>query len=231
MVYKGTYAVFLSLALIMVVMVMMTVVMLVLVVVIIVVVIIVIVVMVMMMLVLVVVVIVMVVMMMIVFILVIVVVVIIVMLVALINRNACLSLICLSPACGGDSLFKVIALSIKYISYIHLAVAYLDYPCVGLESLYHSFYTAKLLRCHLVHLVEDDGGAELDLLNEQVLDVLLVDALLEKVVAAAELGRHSQGIHHGNDVVKAAYGREAPVPGLALENGYGLGNGHGLAYA
>ncbi len=172
----------------------------------------------------------MVVMMMLVLVIVIIV-VIIVMLVAFINRNACLSLICLSPACGGDSLFKVIALSIKYIGYIHLAVAYLDYPCVGLESLYHSLYTAKLLRCHLVHLVEDDGGAELDLLNEQVLNVLLVDALLEKVVAAAEFSSHSQGIHHGNDIVQAAYGGEAPVPGLALENGYGLGNGHGLAYA
>ena len=58
--------------------------------------------------------------------------------------------------------------------------------------------------CHEVDLVEDDRVAELDLLDQQVLDILVVDVVLQQVAAAAELGAQARRVYDGYDVVEVA---------------------------
>ena len=133
----------------------------------------------------------------------------------------CALFISLSPASRCDSLFKIIAVCVEDIGNIYLAEACFDYSCLGLESLDHSLYSCQLLLCYLIYLVENDSCAELDLLNEKILDILFAHIFVEKSIAAAELGRHAECVNNCNDVVQTADSGLTLV-NLALQNGNGL---------
>ena len=142
-------------------------------------------------------------MLMIVVIIVVIVVVVMMMLMFVLIFLACF-LKCLCPACGSCCFFKVICTCVENIGNSYLAEAYLNNSCLGLEDFNHSLNSAKLLGCYLVHLVDDNCGAELDLLDKKIFDILFVNVFLKKIVAAAKFGSHSQRINNGNDVVKTA---------------------------
>ena len=83
----------------------------------------------------------------------------------------------------------------------------------------------QFLRFHLGRLVQQDDVAELDLLDDQILDVLFADVRLGQALAIAKLVLHAQGVHHGDDAVKP---RQAIDPILRFhrrDGADGLGDG------
>ena len=61
---------------------------------------------------------------------------------------------------------------------------------------------SQLLGAHLGGLVQQHDVAELYLLDDQVLNVLLVDVGTRQAEAAAELVAHAQGVDHGDNAVE-----------------------------
>ena len=106
----------------------------------------------------------------------------------------------------------------------------LDDHGVFLQAAHDGLELGNLLRAHGIGLVEDQRGAELDLLDEQALDIVLVDILCQQVAAAVELVVHAGAVDHGHDVVERELGLAAHL-GLVAEARDGVGDGDRLANA
>ena len=104
----------------------------------------------------------------------------------------------------------------------------LDDYGVLLQTAHDSLELGNLLRAHGIGLVEDQRGAEFNLLDEQALDVVLVDILCQQVATAVELVVHAGTIDHGHDVVECELGLAAHL-GLVAEARDGVGDGDRLA--
>lgn len=82
----------------------------------------------------------------------------------------------------------------------------LDDHGILLQAAHDGLELGDLLGGDGVGLVEDQRGAELDLLDQQALDVVLVDILGQQVATAVELVVHAGAVDHGNDVVERELG-------------------------
>ena len=83
----------------------------------------------------------------------------------------------LDPGGGVVGAHKVEAVGVEQLLHGDLAVLGLDNHGVLLQAAHDGLELGDLLRRHGVGLVEDQRGAEFDLLDEQTLDVVLVDIL------------------------------------------------------
>ena len=92
-----------------------------------------------------------------------------------------------NPRGGVGYLVKIKVVCVEYLLEIHLAANSLDDLSLRLERPDHLFDVDELFVGDKIHLVEDDGVAELDLLDQQILDILIVDIILQQSAAAAEL--------------------------------------------
>ena len=101
---------------------------------------------------------------------------------------------------------------------------------VFLQAANNRLQLGHLLGCYRIGLVQDERRAELDLLDEQALDVVLVDVLLKQVAPAVELVVHTRAVHYGDDVVQVE--RRVPVVfRLVAEVGDDIRDRDGLADA
>ena len=127
-------------------------------------------------------------------------------------------------------LLEVEAIGVEQLVERHVALLGLNDDGVLLQRPHDAAHLVDLLAAHAVALVEHHRGAELELLDEQALDVVLVDVLGQQVLAAVELVPHARAVHHGHDVVEVERGG-AVVLGLVAEARDGVGDGDGLADA
>ena len=134
----------------------------------------------------------------------------------------------LDPGGGVVGAHKVEAVGIEQLLHGDLAVLGLDDHGILLQASHDGLELGDLLRAHGVGLVEDQRGAELDLLDEQALDVVLVDILGQQVATAVELVVHAGAVDHGHDVIECELGLAAHL-GLVAEARDGVGDGDGLA--
>ena len=134
------------------------------------------------------------------------------------------------PHGGVVGLLEAEASRVEKLAHGHVAVLGLHDHRVPLEAADDGLELLDLLGRDLVGLVEDDRGAELDLLDDETLDVILVDVVGEKVLAAVELVPHAGAVDHGDDVVEVERG-VAVVLGLVAVGRDGVGDGDGLADA
>ena len=108
----------------------------------------------------------------------------------------------LNPGGRGGHLLEVELLGVDQLLHRDVAVVALYDVGLGLDGTDNAAHLGQLLPGHLGGLVQQDGVAELYLLDDQVLDVLLVDVLAQQVVAALELVAHTQGVDDGDDAVE-----------------------------
>ena len=79
-----------------------------------------------------------------------------------------------------------------------------------------------LLLIDEIRLVHDDRGAEFDLLDQQIFQIILSDRLPEQLPAVLELGQHPRAVHHRDDIVQL---HEKAVLGIFLtDHRDGLGD-------
>ena len=83
----------------------------------------------------------------------------------------------------------------------NIAVVALDNLRFGLDSADNLADMVQFGGTHLRRFVQQNHVAELDLLDNQVLDIVLVQMLFFQAVASSELVPHTQGVHHGGDAV------------------------------
>ena len=84
----------------------------------------------------------------------------------------------LYPSGGVGYLIKIKVVGVEYFFEIDLAADSLDDLSLGLESADDLLYIDELLIRDEIDLVEDDGVAELDLLDKQIFDIFIVDIIL-----------------------------------------------------
>ena len=126
----------------------------------------------------------------------------------------------------GDGNFLVIKCFRAYNAIqVHLRVVGFDDFRAGVQMPDDLFDTIDLVLGHFRHLVEQHDIAELDLLDEQVLNVLFVNILALQVVSAGELALHPQGIDHGHDAVEARGAVFGVFRVHAWDGGDGAGDG------
>ena len=106
-------------------------------------------------------------------------------------------------ACG--NFLKVKHICIENNLQLYVTVIALQYAGAGLQGTNHLAYAQQLLGTYLGCLVEQNYVAELNLLDDQVLQVLLADILLNQVIAATELVTDTQGIDHCYNAVQLRY--------------------------
>ena len=82
---------------------------------------------------------------------------------------------------------------------------------------------------YLGGFVQQDDVAELNLLDNQILYVVLVQILIHQAASAGELVLHSEGVHHGYDAVKQGYAVLGDFGGHGGDGADGLCDGSGLA--
>ena len=125
---------------------------------------------------------------------------------------------------------EVEAVCVEQLGELDVALLGLHDHSLLLQAADDALELVNLLAADLVDLVEHHGGAELDLLDEQGLEVILVDVVRQQVTAAVELVPHACAVNHGDDVVEVERGGRA-VFGLVAELRDGVGDGDGLADA
>ena len=126
-------------------------------------------------------------------------------------------------------LVKAKASGVEQLVHGDVAVHGLHDARVRLQAAHDGLELGHLLGRHAVALVEHERGAELDLLDEKALDVVLLDVVGEKGVTAVELVVHARAVHHGHDVVQVE--RHGAALGLVADGRDGVGDGNGLADA
>ena len=135
------------------------------------------------------------------------------------------------PGGGGGYLLEVELLGMDELLEGHITIVALDDVGLGLDGADNLANLCQLLARHLGSLVQQDGVAELNLLDDQILNILLVDVGAQQVVAALELVAHTQGIDHRNHAVELQIA-VLDILGTQLGDAdNGLGNGTGLADA
>ncbi len=110
----------------------------------------------------------------------------------------------LDPAGGRRHLVVVEKVSVQQLFKRHVRVVALDDFGFRLKLADDGLYALEFFRRNFRRLVEEDGVAELNLLDNKVLYVFLVDVLHHEGVAAVELALHSHRIDHRHDVVEPA---------------------------
>ncbi len=85
-----------------------------------------------------------------------------------------------NPCSGGCHFVKVEHARVQDLVEVHVAVVTFDDVRLGLDGANNLLDACQLLRFHFGSLVEQDNVAELDLLDDQVLDVLFCNVGLLK---------------------------------------------------
>ena len=85
---------------------------------------------------------------------------------------------------------------------LDIAIVAVDNLSLGLQGTYYLTDAFQFLRLHLGCLVQQDDVAELDLLDDEILQVVLVEPRIQQGTAAAELVLHAQGIYDGDNAVQ-----------------------------
>ena len=93
----------------------------------------------------------------------------------------------LNPGSRAGYPLQVEAVSVEKVSERHVAVIALYDTGFGLQSADYGLYALSLLGRNVGDFVEKDKVAELNLLNDEVLNVFLVELLRYELFAAVEL--------------------------------------------
>ncbi len=88
---------------------------------------------------------------------------------------------------------------------VDITIVAFEYFSLSLKCTDDGLEFFQLLWFHIVHFVEQDDVAELDLLDDERSEVFLIDVLLHEFVAATKFVYHTQGVHDGNDAVQTEY--------------------------
>ena len=137
----------------------------------------------------------------------------------------------LDPAGGHGDFFVVEPVGVEDFVHRYIAVFAADDLRSGLQGTEDRFDLLEFCLGDEVALVQHDGVAELDLLDEQGREVLFVFRDFPKDFTAAELVLQTGGIDDGNDVVDVDDLRHALTLGGLTHHGDGLGDGHRLTDA
>ena len=66
----------------------------------------------------------------------------------------------------------------------NIALTCLNYLCTGMEGIHHLSDLLKFIRGYQIGFVDDEGRAELDLLDQEALNILFPDFILMKQLFA-----------------------------------------------
>ncbi len=109
----------------------------------------------------------------------------------------------LNPGGRCGNLVEVEHVGIQYLIEFHVAIVTVYDLGLGLEGANDFPDAPQFLRTDLGGFVQQHDVAELNLLDDEVLDIFLVDVLARQIQSAAKLVPHAEGIDDGHDTVEA----------------------------
>ena len=133
------------------------------------------------------------------------------------------------PAGRFHGLLKIETSCIEDIGDFDLCVVGFNDLSACLQAADDLFQKTELLRRDHVHFIEEDGVAELELLDEKILDILFLDGILGQTSAVLEFVVHARTVDDSDDVVE--FHRKTCVCALLTDVGDGLGNRNRLTDA
>ncbi len=107
-----------------------------------------------------------------------------------------------NPTCRACNIVVIKEIGVKNLLKRHVAEVALYNLRLWLEGTDNRLDSLPFLRRNLGRLVQKHNVAELNLLNEKVLDVLLADVIHHEGVSAVELALHPHSVDHSHDAVK-----------------------------
>ena len=134
-----------------------------------------------------------------------------------------------NPGGAGGNLLVVEETGIQQFVELHVAVVAGNDLCLRLDASDNLPNALQFVGLHIVGFVQQDDVAELYLLDDEVLDVLLVDILCREVCAAVEFVLQAEGIHYGDDAVEVGHTVLRHLGSHAGHRADGLCDGFGLA--
>ena len=126
------------------------------------------------------------------------------------------------PAGRFHGLLKIETSCIEDIGDFDLGVVGFNDLGACLQAADDLFQKTELLRCDHVHFIEEDGVAELELLDEKILDIFFLDGILGQASAVLKFVVHARAVDDSDDVVK--FHRKTCVGALLADVGDGLGD-------
>ena len=108
----------------------------------------------------------------------------------------------LNPSSRGGYGVEVEHIGIQYLIEFHVTIVAVDDFGLWLEGADDLSDAAQFLWADLGGFVQQHDIAELNLLDDEVLDVLLVDVLARQIQSAAKFVPHAKGIDDGHDTVE-----------------------------
>ena len=133
------------------------------------------------------------------------------------------------PAGRFHGLLKIETSCIEDIGDFDLCVVGFNDLSACLQAADDLFQKTELLRRDHVHFIEEDGVAELELLDEKILDIFFLDGILGQASAVLKFVVHARAVDDSDDVVK--FHRKTCVGALLADVGDGLGDRDRLADA
>ena len=135
------------------------------------------------------------------------------------------------PTRRNGSAAKVEGIGVEQRLELHVGIIGLDNGGIGLNNLQNCLDARQFFGAHFRHLVEQNHIAELDLLDDEVLDILLADVLLGEAITAGKLALQTQSIDHCHDAVETRHPETGDTRVHATDGADGLCNRLRLAYS
>ena len=135
------------------------------------------------------------------------------------------------PAGRGGHALEVEQMGVEEFVQVHFGVVAFDNLRLGLQGADDLLDALPFFGLHFRSLVQQDDVAELNLLDDEVLNVFLVDVGAGKGIAARKFILQAQSVHHGDDAIQAAFAVLDVSTAQGRDGADGLCDGFGLADA
>ena len=137
----------------------------------------------------------------------------------------------LNPSGRGCNGVEVEHVGIQNFIEFYVAIVAVDDLGLGLEGADDFPDASQLLRADFSGFVQQDDVAELNLLDDKVLDIFLVNVLARQIQPAAKLVPHAEGIDDSHDTVETGIALLCRFRSQRGDAADGLGDGAWLADA
>ena len=130
----------------------------------------------------------------------------------------------MNPGCRCGDALEIKKTGVDDVVERHIGVVAFDDACLGLDGADYGTDTCGFICSDFGNFIEQNDVAELDLLDDEVLDVVFAEIGLRQVFAAAEFVTHAQSVDDGDDAVETGNAVSSVLLVHHAHRGYCLGD-------
>ena len=109
-----------------------------------------------------------------------------------------------NPTGARKDLFKIEAVGCQQLFQRYLTARCFDHRDIRLQLLDNCADLFHLIFRHQIFFIDDERGAELNLLHKQRFDIFFSHIFVEQLIAACKLINQPFGVHNADDIIQVA---------------------------